>query len=198
MNILTEKRGRNADGGTTALRGFGRRAIRFTRNWIMNVIGKRMKLRYEIIPEDRTFSVTAPSGRKHFESPATDKKKSKIYVLLDGAEILYVGQTGQSIRSRFRGAFQANGETGFYGYKWRDKRKKLTLLIWILPDFVATFEGREAVEAEVIFRVRRDFGYWPRYQNEVHFWNTDEKILTLADEIFDELKKEPNASTQAQ
>ena len=155
-----------------------------------------MKLRYSIFPNGRTFTLIAPSGRPRFEAPATNKKKGKIYVLLDGGDVLYVGQTGQSISSRFRSAFEANGETGFYGYKWRDKKKKLTLLIWILPDHIATLKDREAVEAELIFRIRRDFGYWPRSQNEMHFWNASDRVAKVAYEIFKEVKKEPNQTVQ--
>ncbi|MBI5381907.1 MAG: hypothetical protein HZA31_08410 [Opitutae bacterium] len=152
-------------------------------------------LRYQILPLGSRYEITSPTGKNHFEAPASTDKLSKIYALVDGQTVLYVGMTGQPMANRLRGAFQAAGETGYYGYKWKALGHAIVLLIWILPDLFPRHEDREAVEAEVIFEIRNQLGYWPRWQNEMHFWNAQSTTRAIAQKIFGDIKTEVGGGT---
>ena len=45
-----------------------------------------------------------------------------------------------------------------------------TLDIWHQEDPSGNPNEIEAVEAEVVFLIRKLTGQWPRYQTEIHFW----------------------------
>lgn len=109
----------------------------------------------------------------------------KIYVLVDNAEILYVGTTKMNIKNRLRGGLLANGKNGYHGYKWK-KHSKLKLYIWDFEDLEKI--QIENIEAELAFLNRLDTNKWPLLQNEIHFNNEFPEGHKFAKEIYDHIK----------
>lgn len=117
---------------------------------------------------------------KTFQFPLTSKHP-KIYIIKDKSEYFYIGITQQSIRSRFRYGFNANGETGYHGYKWKDK-SIVQLFVWCFDEL--TSYQLESVEAELAFLIRAKTNKWPIYQNEIHFNNDYDEAKEIANSIF--------------
>jgi len=131
---------------------------------------------------------------KTFKHPVTLDKTPKIYVLMSGEQILYVGYTSQSISNRLRDGLKKAGTFKDYkGYKWKvfdevilyvfvfEKQLKGNRVMEDLP-FI---DLAEAVEAELVYKVRKETGSWPLFQNEIHFNNEElDKATKIADEMF--------------
>ena len=114
------------------------------------------------------------------------KAKRKLYIVYHGNEILYVGEAHTSIKTRFqRGCTAFNHYTiigkargGYKGYKWLDKidnpQRNLTVSVVTFPEeYNSNREFIEAIEGELVYLVRNKLGYWPKFQNEIHFSNYD-------------------------
>lgn len=132
-------------------------------------------------------------------------KGNIIYVIFDGNEILYVGETSTDIRKRLSSGLQKfnsykkenRAVGGYKGHKFFElcskNRKSKLLKIKVFP-LKSTLKGkkdkllRESVEGELCWIVRTKTGKWPACQNEIHFHN-DNKALTLANKIFNNLIK---------
>ena len=107
--------------------------------------------------------------------------RRKIYIISSGEEVLYVGEAGTSIKTRLeRGCDDFNhSETtgksrhGYRGYKWLDTNNPLTLTVAIFHNADIKREDVEAIEAEIVYLIRRHKGLWPTGQNEIHFNNVD-------------------------
>ncbi len=134
-----------------------------------------------------------------FRKPLTKDKTPKIYILKLKEEIVYVGYASQSIGKRLRQGIKAKGLNGYYGYKWK-QASELELLVFV---FEQDLKGNqhaddkphialaEAVEAELVFKVRKETGKWPEFQNEIHFNNVRlEKAKEIAGEIYGEMSEE--------
>ena len=119
-----------------------------------------------------------------FVDPETDKTKQKIYIIKTTKDqIVYVGKTNQSLSSRLRQGLNPKKGTGYHGYKWKENGE-----IYI---YSFTFEGLsdieiEAIEAEIVFLVRREKGQWPDYQTEIHFHN-DQDAKSMPIKIYNDL-----------
>lgn len=138
----------------------------------------------------------------NFNKPVTNAKTPKIYIGLVDGLVVYIGYTGQSIRSRLNYGFRIKGENGYYGYKWKWK-DKVELLVWAFDAFIEektttdknTNEDYklyvEAIEAELVYLVRHKTGQWPECQNEIHFNNVRRmEVLEKAKEIYEQVLKE--------
>ena len=116
------------------------------------------------------------------------KAKRKLYIVYHGNEILYVGEAHTSIKTRFqRGCTAFNHYTikgkargGYKGYKWLDKidnpQRNLTVSVITFSQEYDDKEKRtfiEAIEGELVYLIRNKLGYWPDFQNEIHFSNCD-------------------------
>lgn len=114
------------------------------------------------------------------------KERRKLYLVYQGKEILYVGEAHTSIKTRFqRGCtsfnyFVKNGSSrgGYKGYKWLNKKDNPFRKIKVLAVVFDTTKDEdrafvEAVEGELVYLIRNEFGYWPKFQNEIHFSNCD-------------------------
>lgn len=113
--------------------------------------------------------------------PDIADKLPKLYVVKHGKEICYVGITKQDIRKRLRYGFSAQGNHGYYGYKWKDLAT-VDLLIWSFPD--RTTDHVEAIEAELVYFIREKTGKWPTYQMEIHFHGASKTQMQIAMSIF--------------
>ncbi|WP_111710164.1 GIY-YIG nuclease family protein [Lutibacter citreus] len=148
-------------------------------------------------PEDKRIIYTKKQeGKKvNFQKPVTTKYIPKIYILTSNNRIVYVGYTGQSIGSRLNYGMRANGKNGYHGYKWKKELDTVNLHVFVFESFVQDedqmkkqMEFVEAIEAEIVFKVRDETGSWPKYQNEIHFNNQQpEKVKRIANEIYEKI-----------
>jgi hypothetical protein len=114
------------------------------------------------------------------------KERRKLYIIHSENEYLYVGEANTSIKTRFqRGCNSFNhyitkgkARNGYKGYKWLNKaynqKRNLTVSVVIFSDDYDHEHKRgfiEAIEGELVYLIRNKFGYWPKFQNEIHFSN---------------------------
>jgi len=84
--------------------------------------------------------------------------------------------------ARFNFGFKPKRK-GEYGYKWRFQEDPLSLDVWHFSKDVSD-KDLKTIEAEVVFRFRNYAGYWPVYQNEIHFFEFTKEHAITADIIF--------------
>ena len=109
---------------------------------------------------------------------------------------MYVGYTGQSVSSRLSSGIRASGVNGYHGYKWKD-HDKVDLLIFVFDKFSEDVDVKkeekdfiEAIEAELVFKVRTEKGYWPLNKNEIHFNNEEREIVReITGKLYSEIIK---------
>jgi|SRR5450759_2007562 len=117
------------------------------------------------------FTIVDNEGKAKFAYPATSTLPKLYIVTVDGEEApVYVGITRQSMRSRLRYGWTADGRHGYHGYRWRDHPIGLRLDVWCDVDPTSNPPDLdiETLEAEIVFLIREK-GQWPRYQTEIHF-----------------------------
>jgi predicted GIY-YIG superfamily endonuclease len=154
----------------------------------MKVLEKYISLNLKIRDNkiDKIFDLTTSKELKSFFKPLTENKY-KLYVLKKGYEFLYVGITKQSLRNRLRFGFNAKGENGYHGYKWKDLIN-VKLFVWTFQNYTET--QLENIEAELAYLIRKKTNNWPLYQNEIHFNNKFEKGKEIAKKIFELIKEQ--------
>lgn len=118
-----------------------------------------------------------------FIQPDNHSKLPKLYVVKSGAEVIYVGKTTQNMRTRLRQGLQAQGETGYYGYIWKDL-PEVNILVRCFPNRSESYV--EAIEGELVFLLRKRKGKWPERQMEIHFHNASKDEIKVAEAIYAE------------
>ncbi|UOX32947.1 hypothetical protein LXD69_12975 [Flavobacterium sediminilitoris] len=127
-------------------------------------------------------------------------ERRKLYVVYHASEIFYVGEAHTSIKTRFQRGYNAynyykrNNDTarnGYKGYKWLNKEhnshRTLAVSVVTFPEeYDCNREMIEAIEGELVYLIRNKFGYWPNFQNEIHFSNC-EGALEIAEDILNEI-----------
>jgi len=152
--------------------------------------------KFEIIDsKDRSCKIKFEEN----EGLAFNKEKRKLYVIHNKNLVLYVGEANCSIKVRFGralGSYNHFAKTnkargGYKGYKWLNKalniKRSLTVTIAIFNTAYDANDKRsliEAIEGEFVFLVRQELGYWPKFQNEIHF-NNENGAKEIASKIFD-------------
>jgi len=115
------------------------------------------------------------------------KERRKLYLVYYDKQVLYIGEAHTSIKTRFqRGCnafnyYKRNNDTarnGYKGYKWLNKElnhnRNLTVTaITFSQEYDDKRETIEAIEGELVYLIRNKMGYWPKFQNEIHFSNAD-------------------------
>lgn len=128
-----------------------------------------------------------------FKKPLTLAKTPKLYIIKMENEIIYVGYTSQSISSRLNYGLKANGNKGYYGYKWKNAKDKFELFVFVFEKTLSgnktldkqVIEKIEAIEAELVFLIRENDGNWPKFQNEIHFhYNQSVRAKNIAKNIY--------------
>lgn len=147
----------------------------------MDLITEIYKLKL-IDSEDATCNIKIlPNiGKAHLP------ERRKLYVIIDGNEVLYVGEASTSIKTRFqRGCTSFNyyilnqkARGGYKGYKWLNKvnnpiRELIVLVVIFDKSKDNNREFIEAIEGELVYLIRNKFGFWPKFQNEIHFSNNE-------------------------
>ncbi|RFC55010.1 hypothetical protein [Brumimicrobium aurantiacum] len=145
------------------------------------------------------FKKDSNGHETNFKKPVTKSKTPKIYILKAKEKIVYVGYASQSIGTRLGQGIRATGKNGYHGNKWKQV-SELELLVFIFDqelkgnkhdDDKPHIALAEAVEAELVFKVRKETGKWPEFQNEIHFNNVRlEKAKEIAREIYGEVSEE--------
>jgi hypothetical protein len=138
-------------------------------------------------------------GPEHFKLTFDAKKCSaqfsglanttipKLYVVVAGGEVIYVGKAQSPMRQRFYGGWNATGKHGYHGYAWRHTHTEADVFVWYQEDESAdSLVDLETVEAEVVFLVR-SAGQWPRGQTEIHFHPSEKEHRELANRILKSL-----------
>lgn len=114
------------------------------------------------------------------------KERRKLYIVYHEKEILYVGEANTSIKKRFQRSCtsynhyitKGKARGGYKGYKWLNKTDNPVRNLKVA---VATFSNNyddnrvfiEAIEGELVYLIRNKYGYWPKFQNEIHFSNCE-------------------------
>jgi hypothetical protein len=137
----------------------------------MNMLGPD---RFALTFDSRKFIVRCPKNTDRFSGFATSNLP-KLYIASVDDWPIYVGITKQSMRSRLRLGWNADGENGYHGYAWRHHHQQAALDIWCQtdPPAVKPTLDIETVEAEVVFLIR-SAGQWPAFQTEIHFHQSSE------------------------
>ncbi|MGL2967401.1 hypothetical protein [Flavobacterium sp. XGLA_31] len=128
------------------------------------------------------------AGCKTILSPSTgaalQKERRKLYIVYHNNELLYVGEANTSIKTRFQRScssfnhyiIKGKARGGYKGYKWLHKidnpQRSLNVAV---ATFSAEYDDKrdfiEAIEGELVYLIRNKHGYWPKFQNEIHFSN---------------------------
>jgi len=142
--------------------------------------------KYKIKLVGSKFQCIEANGKpsRGFLAPDMVDSFPKLYVVKHNSEVYYVGITRQDIRKRLRYGFSAKGEYGYSGYKWKNL-EEVELLIWPFQDI--SMEVVEAIEAELVYLIRKKTGKWPKYQVEIHFHDVPESQVRVARSILHEL-----------
>lgn len=137
-----------------------------------------------------TYKVKGKNGEEKFSVPASSKATPKLYVVYDCEVIHYVGITRQSMATRLRQGFNAKGNHGYYGYKWKNQSGKLVLSIWVLENIEPdeAYRDLETIEAEIIFLCRLHSNQWPESQHEIHFHKSEECHRKCAQQIYEHIE----------
>jgi len=116
----------------------------------------------------RIIAVEDSDGAGKLSGPAA-RRVPKLYVISQDRKPLYVGVTRQTMLTRLRQGFDANGAHGYHGYAWRHHLEQAVLDVWVQDGSDGTDKDLETIEAEVVFLIRKEYGQWPDYQTEIHF-----------------------------
>ena len=132
----------------------------------------------------------------NLKSPVTLKHRPKIYIIKHNKEIVYVGYASQSIGVRLGQGIRAKGTHGYYGYKWK-QCNELKLYVFVFDQLLKGNKHKDdkpyidftkAVEAEIVCKIRQETGKWPKFQNEIHFNNTQLELATaIAETMYEQV-----------
>lgn len=155
--------------------------------------------KYEILDIEITSKGIKPIAKKRFSGLILNSTNFKIYLLKFAETYLYVGKTKQGIGTKFGQGFRSykkdnegNREAGYGGYKWIkqfiNSDKTLQLFVFDLGNSYSQ-NNTEAIEAEIVFKIRQEFERWPECQNEIHFFNEFKNASEEAEKILDITKQ---------
>ena len=136
------------------------------------------------IKDSKIVGVLSEDKEKHFVAPVI-KKSPKIYLVGKDKAIHYVGITTQSIAARLRYGMNPKHSKGYHGYKWRKDNGNHCLVVWVMDKNTNV----EAIEAEIVFLIRKNKNQWPKHQTEIHFHSSTKKDRALAKKILNETNK---------
>jgi hypothetical protein len=121
-------------------------------------------VRYAVLCGHGRVNVIGPENAHTFRGSAA-APGPKIYVVLKGRQVVYVGATLQRIATRLRQGVRADGQHGYHGYRWFIEGQRYQLDLWFHD---STLLDLETIEAELVYLIRMN-GQWPRLQTEIHF-----------------------------
>src|SRR5688572_18938705 len=89
--------------------------------------------RYALALTPASHSVRCSRGTPKFSGLATSKIP-KLYIVSVDEKPFYVGVTKRRMSDRLRDGWNADGETGYYGYAWRHHHERAFLDVWYHED----------------------------------------------------------------
>ena len=133
-------------------------------------------------------SYTLLQGREEcsFSPPASTRGVAKLYTLSRRTQLIYVGIAKQPMSARIRYGLTADGKKGYHGYKWKGINATFDLNVWTgqVRGRYVPLDEMETIEAEVAFLCRERTGQWPRYQHEIHFFQSLKRHRDAASLIY--------------
>lgn len=154
--------------------------------------------RYALILQEtqsvhKTMLILEDDKTRRFFTQLTKNKVPKIYVIKIKGEVVYIGYTSQSITTRLNSGLKAKGKNGYHGYKWKNVTDEMELLVFVFESILTGIKEQdkelimfvEAIEAELVYQFRSQTGNWPKFQNEIHFNNSNrEEVLEITKYIY--------------
>ncbi len=132
-----------------------------------------------------------PVDRNSFEGEVFNSTNFKIYILKHTDIYLYVGKTKQKIGTRLQQGFRSykndsanNRQAGYGGYKWIKKYINTNMHLHLFVfDLGTSYSDNhtEAIEAEIVYEIRKATNQWPLFQTEIHFYNDSEDFKDAKD-----------------
>jgi hypothetical protein len=151
--------------------------------------------RYALTITPTSFVVECAKGTQRFSGAATTDKP-KLYVVSANDSPIYVGITKQSLRTRLRFGWSADGTHGYHGYAWRHHHQAAVMDVWCHEDAVDRDTlDIETIEAEVVFLIR-SAGQWPLHQTEIHFHPSTQEHRDVAARIMERYTPAPTLATR--
>ena len=95
---------------------------------------------------------------------------------------MYVGVTKQPLLTKLKSGLLANGKNG---YKWKYE-SKIELFVYNFKGLIK--EEVEAIESEIVFNIRQNYGKWPLFQNEIHLNNHFDFGIVIGRDIISSLQ----------
>lgn len=141
-------------------------------NYYKIIVEKNRKIKYPV----------------NFEKPVTINGLLKLYVVTKNKKIVYIGITKQSIKNRLRYGENPPIKSGYHGYKWLNHKGGYDLYVYIFERIKEMVEI-ETIEAELVYKVRKEYDQWPEFQTEIHFHKSDQKHRKIANEVFKQITK---------
>lgn len=145
--------------------------------------------RFKVTYDPTEKQILCERGRNKFSDPLTSKKP-KIYVFSRGGKPIYVGATIQSMSTRLRLGWSADGTGGFYGYRFRKQGSEVDLDVWVdfdavtpRPEDEKSGSDIETIEAEIVYLLRHRTGEWPAFQTEIHFYQSGDDHRREAEKV---------------
>lgn len=139
-----------------------------------------------LTPSTGYEAVLEGSLRSGFALPATTVCP-KLYVITCEKDVHYVGVTNRPMAARINLGLKAKGKGGYHGYKWKNVKSPLRLIVWCFPEESKPFlRVLETVEAEFAYLIRKETGKWPLSQTEIHFYQASQAQLTAVAEIMEQ------------
>lgn len=135
------------------------------------------------------------------EEKALNTKNRILYIIKHNSKFLYVGEAKSSLKTKLERGFSSyrfykrNGKArnGYKGYKWielfENPKNKLNIFVVLFNKSYSSNEGRkiiEAIEGELVYLIRSQLGYWPKFQNGIHF-NNNNFAVAYAKNIYNEI-----------
>jgi len=147
--------------------------------------------RYECDIRDSRVAPVSLDGKPAaaFRFPATAGNIEKLYAVKHEDAFCYIGIASRSLSARLRDGMKPSHKHGYHGYAWRHL-PHVSICVWPTDEFDR--DTIEAVEAELVYTIRRETGKWPTHQTEIHFHNLDDgvsdRVRKMAEALYNALK----------
>ncbi len=158
----------------------------------------------------RVFYHPTRTGEVSFELIADGQRDALkhphrlLYIVKLNEQFLYVGEAKSELKTRFQRGFSSyryfkrtgKARGGYKGYKWiklldPTEGKPNQLDVWAIL-FDSSYDDNrdsiEAIEGEIVWKIRNQTNKWPTYQNEIHFNNDLKDANLIANKILEDLK----------
>lgn len=148
------------------------------------------KFHYKLRVQDIEYQLKDPQNLKSvtFTKPLTEKC-SKLYIIKRNQKFCYVGFASTPMAGRFYSGFQrakpGNARGGYSGYRWAKANGLYDIFVYVFQS--KDRSSVEAIEAEVVYQIRKNTDNWPTHQTEIHFRKPTQEEKRIAKSIYEYL-----------